>query len=75
MAAYAPAGLITRDWRRISRAARSAGRPGIGKPITVRLPDDLVATIDAKADRLGMPRAEVIRMLLADRLSDEMSTD
>jgi predicted DNA binding CopG/RHH family protein len=52
-----------------------AGRPEIGKPITVRLPDDLVATIDAKADRLGMPRAELIRMLLADRLSDEMSTD
>jgi predicted DNA binding CopG/RHH family protein len=51
-----------------------AGRPEIGKPITVRLPDDLVAAIDAKANRLGMPRAEVIRMLLADRLAGEMST-
>lgn len=52
-----------------------AGRPEIGQPINIRLGDELLAIIDRKADRQGMSRAELIRQLLADRLSDEMSTD
>lgn len=49
-----------------------AGRPEIGPPINVRLGDDLLAAVDAKADRLGVSRAEVIRMILADALQSEM---
>jgi hypothetical protein len=52
-----------------------AGRPEIGKPINVRLGDELLAAIDAKANRLGYSRAEVIRMLLADAMQSEMSSD
>ena len=52
-----------------------AGRPEIGTPINIRLGDELLAAIDAKADRLGVSRAELIRMLLGDQLADEMSTD
>jgi metal-responsive CopG/Arc/MetJ family transcriptional regulator len=51
------------------------GRPEIGQPINIRLGDELLAAIDAKARRLGESRAEVIRMLLADALANEMSTD
>jgi len=51
------------------------GRPEIGPAINIRLPDDLLAAVDAKAKRLGYSRAEVIRMLLADALQSEMSTD
>jgi predicted DNA binding CopG/RHH family protein len=52
-----------------------AGRPEIGQPINIRLGDDLLAAIDAKADRLGVSRAETIRMLLGDAMQSEMSTD
>lgn len=52
-----------------------AGRPEVGQPINIRLGDELLAAVDAKAARMGYSRAEVIRMLLADRLQDEMSTD
>lgn len=45
-----------------------AGRPEIGQPINVRLGDELLAAVDARADQLGMTRAELIRMLLADQL-------
>ena len=51
------------------------GRPEIGTPINVRLGDELLAAVDAKANRLGISRAEMIRMLLADSLQNEMSTD
>lgn len=50
-----------------------AGRPEIGQPINVRLGDDLLAAIDAKADRRGCSRAEMIRELLADAMQSEMS--
>jgi predicted DNA binding CopG/RHH family protein len=52
-----------------------AGRPEIGTPINIRLGDELLAAIDAKADRLGMSRAALIRQLLEDRMQDEMSSD
>jgi hypothetical protein len=53
---------------------KSAGRPEVGTPINVRLGDELLAAVDAKANRLGVSRAELIRMLLADSLQGEMST-
>jgi Ribbon-helix-helix protein, copG family len=48
---------------------RGPGRPEVGKPINVRLGDELLAAVDAKAERLGVPRAEVIRTILADQLA------
>lgn len=45
-----------------------AGRPEVGKPINVRLGDELLAAVDEKAQRLGVSRAEVIRTILADQL-------
>ena len=45
-----------------------AGRPEIGQPINVRLGDELLAAVDAKAQRLGTSRADMIRMILADQL-------
>lgn len=52
-----------------------AGRPEIGQPINIRLGDELLAAVDAKAYSLGYSRAETIRILLADALSSEMSSD
>lgn len=52
-----------------------AGRPEIGQPINVRLGDELLAAIDAKANRLGYSRAQTIRMLLEDIMQSEMSSD
>jgi metal-responsive CopG/Arc/MetJ family transcriptional regulator len=49
------------------------GRPEIGQPINVRLGDELLAAVDAKAHRLGYSRAEVIRLILSDALACEMS--
>lgn len=49
-----------------------AGRPEIGQPINIRLGDDLLAAVDAKADRLDCSRAETIRLLLTDALHQEM---
>jgi len=49
-----------------------AGRPEIGQPINIRLGDDLLAAVDAKAGRLGVSRAELIRMILTRQLANEM---
>jgi hypothetical protein len=40
------------------------GRPEIGTPINVRLGDNLLADIDARAYRLGVSRASLIRSML-----------
>lgn len=41
-----------------------AGRPEIGTPINVRVGDDLLADIDARAYSLGVSRASLIRSML-----------
>jgi predicted DNA binding CopG/RHH family protein len=65
-----------RTWQECRVSSVSpAGRPEIGQPINVRLGDDLLAAIDAKADRLGYSRAQTIRMLLEDVMASEMSSD
>lgn len=51
-----------------------AGRPEIGKPINIRLPDDLLADVDAYAARLDMSRAEVIRRAVKAWLWDDEMT-
>jgi metal-responsive CopG/Arc/MetJ family transcriptional regulator len=48
-----------------------AGRPEIGQPVHIRLGDELLAAVDAKAERLGYSRAETIRTILADHLQTE----
>jgi hypothetical protein len=45
-------------------AERGPGRPSIGPPVNVRLPVDLLAWVDARAEALGVPRAEFIRGVL-----------
>jgi predicted DNA binding CopG/RHH family protein len=47
------------------------GRPEIGAPINIRLGPELLAAVDRKADRLGIPRAELIRLLLDDYFASE----
>jgi hypothetical protein len=41
-----------------------AGRPEIGVPINVRVGDNLLADIDARAYSLGVSRASLIRSML-----------
>lgn len=41
------------------------GRPEVGQPINVRLGDDLLARVDARASTDGVSRAEIIRRLVS----------
>lgn len=52
----------------IEALKRGPGRPEIGPAIQVRLPEDLLAAVDARADAEGVSRAEMVRMLLAEAL-------
>jgi hypothetical protein len=45
------------------------GRPRIGERIAVRLPDDLLAELDARAEAAGVTRAEAVRVLLRRALA------
>jgi len=47
-------------------AMTGKGRPRIGTPVQVRLPDDLLQYIEADADCDGITRAEQIRRILAN---------
>lgn len=51
-----------------------AGRPEIGKPINIRLPDDLLADVDAYAKRFDISRAEVVRKAVKQFLWDDEMT-
>jgi metal-responsive CopG/Arc/MetJ family transcriptional regulator len=42
------------------------GRPPIGRQIMVRIPAELLAEIDRRADEYGLTRAETMRRALAD---------
>jgi metal-responsive CopG/Arc/MetJ family transcriptional regulator len=44
------------------------GRPSVGSRVSVRLPADLLARVDARAAAIGESRASVVRDLLADAL-------
>lgn len=55
-------------------AMSPAGRPEIGKPINIRLPDDLLADVDTYAARLDISRAEVIRRAVKQWLWDDEMT-
>jgi hypothetical protein len=45
-----------------------AGRPEIGQPINIRLPEELLARVDALATEESVSRAEEIRRLLTAML-------
>ncbi len=47
---------------------RGPGRPEVGKPINVRLGDDLLTRVDAVAEKRGKSRADTIRDLIAQAL-------
>jgi hypothetical protein len=47
---------------------RGPGRPEVGKPINVRLGDDLLLRVDAEADRRGKSRADTLRELVTSAL-------
>jgi hypothetical protein len=47
---------------------RGPGRPEVGKPINVRLGDDLLARVDAAAAERGKSRADLLRELVAQAL-------
>ena len=44
------------------------GRPAIGKPTGLRLPQEMVDEYDAVADSLGLERSTVMRNALSDWL-------
>ncbi len=48
---------------------RGPGRPEVGKPINVRLGDELLARIDAEAKTRGKSRADTIRDLVAQAIA------
>jgi hypothetical protein len=50
------------------------GRPAVGPAINVRLGDDLLATVDARADDEGVTRAEMIRRLVAAGIAGQPAT-
>jgi len=43
---------------------RGRGRPAIGAPLTVRLPDDVRHAITAEAERQDIAEAEVVRRIV-----------
>lgn len=43
---------------------RKGGRPRIGRPVELTLPDDDIAFLDAKAREFGISRAEVVRRMI-----------
>lgn len=50
--------------RRSRRGVVGEGRPRIGTPVEVRIPDDVLAQIDVEAARLEVTRAAYIRRVV-----------
>lgn len=50
------------------------GRPAVGAAINVRLGDDLLGTVDARAADEGVTRAEMIRRLVAAGIAGQPTT-
>lgn len=45
-------------------AERSAGRPEVGRPVNIRLGDELLDRVDSYAEAEGLKRAEAVRQLV-----------
>lgn len=52
----------------MTSASRGRGRPAEGRPVQIRIPDQLLAQVDSVARTQGVTRAQMIRQLLAERL-------
>ena len=50
---------------------RGPGRPEVGPAIQVRLPGDLLARLDTRAEAEGVSRAEMVRQLLETALKGD----
>lgn len=50
---------------------RGRGRPSTGTVVQVRIPRDVLAAVDRRADAEGTSRAAVVRHLLAEAVDDE----
>lgn len=48
----------------------SPGRPEVGRPINIRLGDELLDKVDRQARAAGITRAELIRRVVAAAMSD-----
>lgn len=44
------------------------GRPPVGPVITVRIPADVLARLDAEAARQGVTRAELVRNIVKEKV-------
>lgn len=53
----------------IARERNTGGRPREGQVVNVRLPEDLVTTLDERAKSAGESRAEIMRRILTDALT------
>lgn len=54
---------------------KSAARPGFQqKRVNVDFPDWMLNKLDRAADRLGVPRQSLIKVWIAERLSDKKSS-
>lgn len=49
---------------------RGRGRPPIGARVELRLPDEVLAAVEAEADEFGMKRAEMLRWIITQRYAD-----
>lgn len=55
---------IVEKWFGELEPERGPGRPEVGKPINVRLGDELLGRVDAWAEKLGKSRADILRELV-----------
>jgi len=50
-----------------------AGRPEIGQPVNIRFGDELLDAVDEYATDAGVARAEAVRVLVQDGLSNRLA--
>jgi hypothetical protein len=50
---------------------KGRGRPAVGPVIEVRLPDSVLAALEAEAVECSMKRAELVRWIVAERYGIE----
>ena len=45
------------------------GRPPVGPRVNIRIPVEVIAALDAEAERLGVNRSELVRRILCEALT------
>lgn len=51
------------------------GRPAIGQPTPIRLPDDMKARLEAVSEQSGLPVAALVRRAVTQWLEDTAHVD